>query len=248
MTSSPPLAAELTPTVHLISLVRSLGLASILALAGCAALPDKPVRAVTYDFGPGAVAAPANPALTAQPLPALALAEIEASSALDGTAVLYRLNYANPAELRPYAQARWSMAPTQLVRQRLRAQLGATRAVLNVGEASIAAPNGSAVAAPAGTAATSAPTAGSLVSPWVLRTELEEFSQHFESTSSSVGLLRLRATVVQATAQGDRLVGQRAFVVQRPAPSADVSGGVRALTLASDAVAIEIEQWLGQLR
>ncbi len=246
MTPTPPLASDTSPIARLVCAVRSLGLVGMVALAGCAALPDKPVRAVTYDFGPGAVASPANPASTAMPLPALALAEIEASSALDGTAVLYRLNYANPQELRPYAQARWSMAPAQLLRQRLRAHLGASRAVINVGEATIAATNG--VTAVAGTTATSAPASGSLVSPWVLRIELEEFSQHFESTSASSGLLRLRATVVQATAQGDRLVGQRAFVVQRPAPSADVSGGVRALTLASDAVAIEIEQWLGQLR
>jgi cholesterol transport system auxiliary component len=134
--------------------------------------------------------------------------------------VLYRLAYADAQQLRPYAQARWSMTPAQLVRQRLREHLGQRRAVMNPGEGTVA----------AGT----------------LRIELEEFSQLFETADKSVGLLRLRATVVQATAQGDRLVAQRSVVVQRPAPSADASGGVRALTAAADAAIEELDQWLQQ--
>ena len=194
-----------------------------LLLSACA-LPDKPVRAVTYDFGPGAVASPAvrpgEPALAP-----LVLAEIESGAALDGTAVLYRLVYANAQELRPYAQARWSMPPAQLLRQRLREHLSASRAVLSPGDSLAGNP-----------------------SPWVLRVELEEFSQLFESASTSSGLLRLRATVVQGSVQGEKLLGQRTFVVSRLAPSADVRGAVRALTAASDAVVVEIDQWLQQLR
>ncbi len=197
-----------------------------LLLTACAALPDKPVRAVTYDFGPGVVATSAVQAINASTaLPPVALTEIDSSVALNGSAVLYRLMYFNAQELRPYAQARWSMPPAQLLRQRLSAQLGKTRAVLNPGDG----------------------VAGS-TSPWAVRLELEEFSQLFESTTASVGLLRLRATVVQATAQGEKLLGQRSFVVQRPAPSADVAGGVQALTAASDAVVLEIDQWLQTLQ
>jgi cholesterol transport system auxiliary component len=197
-----------------------------LLMTACAALPDKPVRAVTYDFGPGTVAASAVQAINASTaLPPVALAEIDSSLALNGNAVLYRLMYFNAQELRPYAQARWSMPPAQLLRQRLSAQLGKTRAVLNPGDG----------------------VAGS-TSPWAVRLELEEFSQLFESTTASVGLLRMRATVVQATAQGEKLLGQRSFVVQRPAPSADVAGGVQALTGASDAVVLEVDQWLQTLQ
>ena len=221
----------------LLSAVLSVG------FSGCAALPDKPVRATVYDFGPGALAT--QTAQTASPthriasspgLAALALDEVQSSPALDSTAVLYRLAYADAQALRPYAQARWSMAPAQLLRQRLREHLGLRRAVLNAGE-------GSAPAAGGASSATASPSA-----PILLRIELEEFSQLFESPTASTGLLRLRATAVQASAQGERLLGQRSFIVQRPAPSADAAGGVRALTAATDAVVEEVDQWLQQLR
>ena len=201
-------------------------LAAALLATGCAG-PDRPVRSTLYDFGPGAIVA--QPANRMAPLPAMALAEIEASPALDSTAVLYRLTYADAQQLRPYAQARWSMTPAQLVRQRLREHLSQRRAVINPGEGVVV--------------ATGAPSVATLT----LRIELEEFSQLFESADKSVGLLRLRATVVQATAQGDKLVAQRSVVIQRPGPSADAPGGVRALTAATDAAIAELDTWLQQL-
>ena len=54
------------------------------------------------------------------------------------------------------------------------------------------------------------------------------------------------ALQVDITPAGERLVGQRSIVVQRPANSADAPGGVRALTEATDAAIEEIEQWLLQ--
>lgn len=160
----------------------------------------------------------------------LALAEVEANPALDSTAVVYRLNYDNVQQLRPYAQARWSMPPAQLVRQRLRAHLSLQRVVLNPGEGVVA--SGSTKAEPG---------------VRLLRVELEEFSQVFESTTHSVGLVRWRATLVQPTAAGEQLLAQREFTLQRPAPSQDAAGGVRALTLATDAAVQELSQWLRQL-
>ena len=105
---------------------------SILLIGGCSALPDKPVRPAVYDFGPGLVPK-ATPAAGAA-LPPLLLADIEAPAAVDGTAVLYRLAYADVQQVRPYAQARWSMSPAQLVRQRLRDPLSQQRVVLNPAE------------------------------------------------------------------------------------------------------------------
>ena len=67
-------------------------------LTACA-LPSAPPRAVVYDFGPGALAA--QPSNRMAPLPTLALAEVEASAALDSTAVLYRLAYTDALVLRP---------------------------------------------------------------------------------------------------------------------------------------------------
>lgn len=200
-------------------------MAAVGLLGGCA-LPDKPTRGTLYDFGPGALsAAPAS----RQTLPPIAIDTISTSGgALDNMSVLYRLGYADAQQLRPYAQARWSMPPAQLVRQRLREQLNQRRAVFNARE-------GVALNRSQGDAL-----------PLLLRLELEEFSQFFTTPEASVGLIRLRATLLEITPGGEKLVGQRNVVVQRPAPSADASGGVRALTAATDAAIEELDQWLQQ--
>jgi len=177
---------------------------------------------------------PAGAQVSANRLAPLILDQVQASSALDSNALLYRLAYVDAQQLRPYAHARWSMSPPQLVRQRLREQLGQARALLEPG----------AVFSPAKGAA---PDAATGVTPPTLRLELEEFSQLFESPNRSVGLLRLRATLTQASPTGDALLAQRSIVVQRPAPSADAAGGVQALRLATDAAAQELAQWLLQL-
>ena len=192
-----------------------------LGLGGCAPLQPQP-RATVYDFGPGAVSvAPAN-RLAARP--ALVLSDVEASAALDSTAVLYRLAYSDAQQLRPYAHARWSMSPSQLLRQRLREQLALHRPVLNAAQ-------GVVVGKPA----------------MNLHLDLDEFSQLFDSAQHSNGLVRVRATLGQGGEGVERLLAQRSFVVQRPAASADAPGGVRALTQATDALIEEIELWLQQV-
>jgi cholesterol transport system auxiliary component len=207
------------------------GLMSLAALllAACSALPDKPMRAALYDFGPGPLIAP--PATRQAALAPLALAEIAtAGGALDNQAVLYRFAYADAQQLRPYSQARWSMPPAQLVRQRLRETLSRSRVVLDAGK---------------GPALNRGASRAEL--PRVLQLELEEFSQLFESAGNSVGLVRLRATLVETTPSGEKLLAQRNITVQRPAPSADAAGGVRALTAATDAAIEEIAAWLQQV-
>ena len=200
-----------------------------LLLGACSALPDKPTRAALYDFGPGPLTTPTS---TRQALlPPLALADISTpGGVLDNQSVLYRLGYANAQNLRPYSQARWSMPPAQLVRQRLRETLSRNRAVLNAGE---------------GPALNRGANQGVL--PRVLQLELEEFSHFFAAPTSSVGLVRLRATLVESTPSGEKLLAQRNFTVQRPATSADASGGVQALTAATDAAIDEISAWLQQV-
>ena len=194
-------------------------------LGGCSALPDKPQRATLFDFGPGTVT---QQATTRQaPLPALAIDDITtAGGVLDNSAVLYRLGYQDEQELRVYTLARWSMPPAQLVRQRLRDRLSLSRPVYNARES------------------LALNRSQNAVLPLQVRLELLEFSHFFSSPSSSVGLVKLRATLVEVTPGGEKLINQRAIVVQRPAPSADAPGGVRALTLATDAAIDEIEQWL----
>lgn len=193
-----------------------------LTLSGCA-LPNQAARPALYDFGPGSLTA--TPAEAEPRLPALALDLVEASPALDSTAVLYRLAYADKQQLRPYALARWSMTPAQLLRQRLRQHLSQRRALLSPGDISD----------------------GDTASPVLLRIELEEFSQLFEAPDQSTGLLRLRASLTQPGPKGEKWLAQRSLTVQRRAPTADAPGGVRALTVATDAALQELDQWLQAL-
>lgn len=204
---------------------RGLFIAYFLSLTGCA-LPTAPARPAVYDFGVGSMQhSPAN-APRPPHLAPLIVGEIEASPALDSSAMLYRLTYANAQQLRPYTQARWSMPPAQLLRQRLRERLGEHHTLLNTGDSLLG-----------GTK--TAPTP-----PLNLRLELEEFSQLFETPEHSTGLLRLRATLTQASPTGQQLIAQRSFTLQRPAPSPDAPGGVQALSMASEAVALEVQAWV----
>ena len=191
-----------------------------LGLTGCA-LPDKAARPMSYDFGPGPLTTP--PSDRRAPLPPLVLAEVQAGPALGSPAMLYRLLYADAKQLQPYALARWSMPPAELLRQRLADTLGQRRALLGPGDG-----------------------ASTSTGMTTLRLTLEEFSQLFDSPQQSRGLLRLRATVSQAGPGGEQLLAQRSIIVQRPAPSADAAGGVRALSAATDAAAEELVAWLAQ--
>ena len=193
------------------------------ALAGCSALPDKPKSHIMYDLGPAPAAQPPAGGGRAP----LVLPEVEVEGILETTALLYRLGYEDPFQLRPYAFARWSAPPGQLLRQRLRDVLGRDRAVLDNAAAASLVRRG----------------AGR---PPVLRVELEEFNQVFDSPAASRGMLRLRCTLLETGGGGERLVAQRGFAVERPAPSADAAGGVRALTAAVDAAALDIARWLQQ--
>ena len=191
-----------------------------LGLTGCA-LPDKAARPMSYDFGPGPLTTP--PSDRRAPLPPLVLAEVQAGPALGSPAMLYRLLYADAQQLQPYALARWSMPPAELLRQRLADTLGQRRALLGPGDG-----------------------ASTSTGMTTLRLTLEEFSQLFDSPQQSRGLLRLRATLSQAGPGGEQLLAQRSVIVQRPAPSADAAGGVRALSAATDAAAEELAAWLAQ--
>ena len=121
------------------------------------------------------------------------------------------------------------MPPTELLEQRLREALAQRRVVLGAEE-------GTNIARIEGKV------------PNSLRLTLEEFSQYFDSPTSSFGMVRVRATLMNTTGAGDRVLGQRTFSAQEPAPSADASGGVKALAAASDTVVAQVVQWADQLQ
>ena len=192
----------------------------LVLLAACASQGKGTADIAIYDLA----GANAPSAAVAAAHAGLAL-ELRLPVWLDSTAIVYRLAYADAHELKPYAFARWAAPPAQLVRQRLREQLGRDRMVLDLGDAA-------ALARSEGR------------TPRQLRVELEEFSHVFTAPQQSVGYLRLRCTLLESTAAGDKLLAQRTFTVQRPAPSADPSGGVRGLAAAIDGAAAEIGAWL----
>lgn len=195
--------------------------------AGCSSLPSPPARALVYDFGPGLAQVPA-PA----PRPArapLALADLDAPGLVEGSNdVLYRLAYADARQVRSYTLARWSQPPAQLVQQALRDALAERRAVL-----------------PARDAVVQSRRQGRL--PLVLRPELDEFSQVFESEQRSTALVRMRVTLAEPTSAGEQLRGQRLFVVQRPAATPDAAGGTRALAEATAQLVEQIAAWVDEV-
>ena len=189
--------------------------ALLLGACGSLPLPDKPVRPEFYDFGPISSQHASTP--TGVPI---ALAQFESSRALDSTRMVYRLAYSDAQVPHPYAHARWSMPPAQLLYQRVRSVLAETHPIVFVGEG---------------------------YARIELRVELDEFSQVFDSTSQSHGLVRAHVTALAPNNRGDRLMGQRSFAVQVPAPTADAPGGVKALTQASEQISRDIAQWVNAL-
>ena len=199
--------------VHRASAVFALVLGATLLTACSLPLPDKPVRPEPYDLGPPLPLA----ASTTANGPALALDTVEANAAIDGTAVVYRLLYSGDGQQpRPYAQARWTMSPPQLVTQRLREAFSATRPVVDIG---------------AGLAAVE------------LRAQLDEFAHVFSAPGTSEGVVRLRLTLIAPSA-ANRLLGQHTIVVRKPAPSADAAGGVSALRAATDEAVQQAVAWV----
>ncbi|GIZ50742.1 lipoprotein [Noviherbaspirillum aridicola] len=180
-------------------------------LSACAGAPQRPTL---YDLGP--LPAHARQALPA--LPPVAVAAVAAPPWLDSNRMFYRLNYDQPQQPLPYANARWTMSPAQLLLQRIKARIA------DAGGAPLAAAE------------------GALNVP-VLRLETDDFSQVFDSREASRGQVSLRASVYR----GRTLLAHKSFARQVPAPSADAGGGAAALAAATDAVTGDLIAWLGTL-
>lgn len=198
---------------------RALFCIATLVLAGCAGpkggVPER------FDLGPvpqATVAATPTGAPAAAPV---WLAGVHAPSSLDGTHMLYRLDYSSAVQSRAYAQARWSMPVPELLEQRLRQRLSARRVVLNPADGVQSRQHGV-----------------------VLRVEVEDFSQSFVAADQAVVQVRLRATLSQWRGSTEQLLAQRSFTARQPCTTADAPGGVLALANATDQVLAELEQWL----
>lgn len=185
-------------------------------LTGCAG--KTPMRAV-YDFGPLTSNSAVAGAVTGAPsLPVLQIADVTGPSWLDSPRMHYRLLYADAQQSLPYARHNWNATPLQLLSARLKSRV-----------------------AQAGVKVLSASDGGAGVA--MLRVEVEDFSQDFDSAASSSGRLVLRASLFR----DHRLIDQRRFSRDTAAASADAPGGARALAAAADAVAFDIIGWLAAL-
>jgi cholesterol transport system auxiliary component len=151
------------------------------------------------------------------PLPALVVTDATGSAALESERMFYRLNYADAMQARAYANSRWSTNPLEMVTGRLKTRLAQA---------------GTKVLEPTD-AATNVP---------ILRVQVDDFTHAFSSASQSTGVVVVRASVFR----GHALVDQQTFTRSTPAPSADASGGARALAMSLDGIADDIAGWLAR--
>jgi cholesterol transport system auxiliary component len=150
--------------------------------------------------------------------PPISVAEVSAPAWLDSPMMFFRLAYANDQQPRPYGTSRWSMPPAQLFVQRLKSRISEAGGVV------LSASDG----------ATNMP---------VLRIAADDFTQVFTSPGQGIAQISVRASMLN----GRTLIAQKTFTKQMPAPTADASGGARALADASDAVIVDMMNWLAGL-
>ena len=166
----------------------------------------------TYDLGLSPTRRVAN---QHRPAP-LSVAPVAAPSWLNTNEIIYRLNYQDAARPRAYSLSRWVAPPAALLTQRLRQQLDSAGTITSLTDG---------------------------LSPrYMLRTELEEFSQIFDTAGSSRALVQMRVTIVDVPSR--MLLAQRTFSVERMAPTPNTAGAVGSLREASDGAIEELLEWL----
>lgn len=176
-------------------------------LAGCAGTPAA-MADTRYDFGPA-------PTLTTSgSMAAIKVLAVTAPETLASDKLIYRLSYADAQQTASYASSHWTMAPSELLTQRLRSALSQRGPVL---------------------------TGADGVSAPVLKVDLSEFEQVFDSQTQSHGAVTARATLTH----GGKVLAQHTFTARAPASSSDAAGGAQALAAASDDLVAQIAAWLG---
>jgi len=192
--------------------------ATLLAsLAGCALGPEPGPPLVIYDFG----VVPAQRDVPVRIRASLSVPDPVSPAWLDSDSMIYRLAYADGAQPRVYSRSRWAGTPTELLSARLRARL-----------AEVTGPG-------------LAYSRDGVQGDYVLRVEIDEFSQVFDSPTESRGLLHARATLILGVRRAT--LAHRAFGIERPAPTADAAGAAAALSLASNDLIDALIDWLADI-
>ena len=78
----------------------------------------------------------------------------------------------------------------------------------------------------------------------MLRLELEEFTQIFDTPHQSRAVIRLHASLIEHNTRS--LLAQRNFDTEQAAPTPNAAGAVRGLTEASDKLIENLVNWLGE--
>ena len=141
--------------------------------SGCSLLSPADPPKTAFDFGPFEES---HVVLTGMSQP-LVVREITAPAWVNDSSMYYRLMYANPDNPLPYSKSAWLIRPTELLTQRLQAQLSPDIAHESDRDAATG---------------------------YVLSGELLEFEQVFEAPMRSSGVLRLRATVEEGERSVER--------------------------------------------
>lgn len=82
--------------------------------------------------------------------------------------------------------------------------------------------------------------AGSPMNSCTVNLELQKFEQVFTGPDASKGVLAVRVDLRQ---RGGRILDERYFIEEAVAPSADASGGVAALGMATDQLVKGLKEW-----
>jgi cholesterol transport system auxiliary component len=197
-------------------MIRLLLAAAVIALTGCHLLGSHDGAKTAFDFGMPPASETQNGLKTWSAN--VVVTNIVVPGWMDNSTMYYRLTYRNAANPLPYANNQWVMSPAALLTQRLRWSVGANNE--GRGEGGLSAGE-----------------------HYVLRSELIEFEQIFDRPNQSRGVLRLRATLEQQRS-GSR--AERTFTIEKPAPTSDAAGGVKALSLCATELSDAVTDWVAE--
>jgi cholesterol transport system auxiliary component len=187
--------------------------AATLLLAACSFGPTSRETPATYDLGAPRSYADGTPRIHAS----LLVNNVAAPGWLDTQGIVYRLNFQDAARQQTYAGSRWAASPAVLLTQRLRSRLAAASDVGVIG------------------------AGDSARADYVLRVELEEFSQVFDAADASRAVVIARASLIDVSKRA--LHAQKSFSIERAAPNANAEGGVRSLAAAGDELIEAVTAW-----
>lgn len=191
-------------------------------LTGCAITPQNERPISVYDFGLQQISDTNNPPVGQQKKLSTSLLIAEAKSPvwLNSNAIQYRLAYRDPTQSYTYANSRWAAAPATLLTHHIRNSIATTtnNKVLS--------------------------TSDSVRADFILRLELEEFSQIFDTADESYVIVRLRVSLINRSSR--LLKAQHSFSIKLVAPTANAAGAVQALTESSDRLTGDLITWLAE--